>query len=158
MITAEDNDRVLVKTAILEHIEQLSYTVIDVADSTIVGATSILDLIVGKLLVPQVADFKKSLAVGILLFLGNSDLGQGDINSFVKIPELLVDSVGVVRMREGDLKMEASVVSKELTLMICSTGSAVASSSTQSKQRNMYQKAISKSHAVLYIPSRRMGV
>ncbi len=52
MITAEDDDGVLVETALLENIEKLADAVVNVADGTIVGPTSSLYLLFTEILIP----------------------------------------------------------------------------------------------------------
>ncbi len=96
MVAAKDDDGVLIQAALLEHIEQLADAVVDVAHGAIVGAAGALDLLVAELGVPQVADLEQALAVGVLLLLGDLDLGQIDVDPLVEIPVLLLDGVRVV--------------------------------------------------------------
>ncbi len=104
MITAEDDDGVLVETALLENIEKLADAVVNVADGTIVGPTSSLYLLFTEVLIPQVADLEKPLAVGVLLLLGDLDLGKVDVYTFVEVPVFLLNGVGVVGVGERDLE------------------------------------------------------
>lgn len=104
MVTAEDDNGVVVQPALLEHIEQLADAVVDVADGTIVGPLRPLDLLVAELVVPEVANFEEALAVRVLLLLGDPDLGEVDVDALVEIPVLLLDGVRIVGVRQGDLR------------------------------------------------------
>jgi len=100
MIAAEDHDGVFVEFTLLQDVEELTDAVVDVADGAVVGAPGPLDLLLRKVLVPQVADLEQPLAVWVLLLLGNLDLGQLDVDALVHVPELAVNGVGIVRVRE----------------------------------------------------------
>jgi hypothetical protein len=104
MVTAEDDDGVLVQTAPLEHVKELADAVVDVADSAIVRPPRPLDLLVAELGVPQVADLEQPLAVRVLLLLGDLDLGQLDVDALVQIPVLLFDGVRIVGVCQGNLR------------------------------------------------------
>ena len=106
MISREDYYRVLVQTALLENIQKLADAIIHVAASTIVGAACTLDLVVRKVLVPEITNLHKSLAVGVLLVFGNGNLGHVDVDALVAVPVLLLDGIGVVGMGERDLEWE----------------------------------------------------
>ena len=108
MITAEDNDGVLGKPALLQDLEEFANAVVDIADSTIVGPARALDLFVREVLVPQVADLEQSLAMGVLLVVRNpGDLWKIDLNIFVLIPVLLFNGVGIVGVSKRNLCMAA---------------------------------------------------
>lgn len=103
MVAAENHNSVFVEPALLQDTQKLADAVIHVTARAIVSPPSSLDLVVGELLVPHIRDLHQSLAVGILLLLGNLDLGQINIYIFVQIPVLVFSSVWVVRVCEGDL-------------------------------------------------------
>jgi hypothetical protein len=100
VVAAEDDNRVLVQLALLEHVEQLADAVVDVADGAIVGAACPLDLVIAELLIPEVADLHQALAVWVLLLLGDLDLGQVDVDALVQVPVLFLDGVRVVGVRQ----------------------------------------------------------
>jgi hypothetical protein len=110
VVAAEDDDGVVVQPAPLEHVEQLTDAVVDVADGAVVGTLGALDLLVAELIVPEVADLEQALAVRVLLLLGDLDLGQVDLDAFVEIPVLLLDGVRIVGVCQGDLFIAAAAV------------------------------------------------
>lgn len=73
VIAAEHHDSVLVKTALLQSAKKLANAIINVADCTIISPSSSLDLVISKILFPHIGDLHKSLAVRILLVLGDLD-------------------------------------------------------------------------------------
>jgi hypothetical protein len=103
MIAAEDNDGVVIEFASLQRVEELANAVIDIADSAVVRSTSLLDLLVIELNVPEVTDFEKALAVGILLFLRDLDLWELNVHALIHVPIFLFDGIWVVGVRQRDL-------------------------------------------------------
>jgi hypothetical protein len=103
MVAAKDDDGVFVEAAVLQHVEKFADAIVNVAHSAVVGSSRSLDLLLAKFVVPQVADFQQSFAVSVLLFLGNVDLGKLDVDPLVEVPVLLLDSVRVMGVREGNL-------------------------------------------------------
>lgn len=105
VVTAENNDGVLVQLALLECLQKLTYAVIDEAARSVVCSSRLLDLLIGEVLVPQIAHLEQSLAVRVLLLFGNLDLGQLNVDTLVAIPVLLLDSVGIMRVSERNLRI-----------------------------------------------------
>ena len=103
MVTTEDDNRIVIQPALLQHVQQPPDAVINVADGAIIRAPCPLDLLVAEILVPEIADFKESFAVRVLVFLCDLDLGQVNINTLVTIPVLLFNRVRVVGVCERDL-------------------------------------------------------
>jgi hypothetical protein len=103
MIAAEDDNGVIIQPAALEHVQQLADAVVDVADGAVIGAAGAADLLVAKVLIPQITNLEQPLRVRILFFFGDPDLGQLNLHPLVQVPVLLLDGVRVVRVREGDL-------------------------------------------------------
>lgn len=103
VVSREDDNGVVSKPSVLESLEQPADAVIDVAARSIVGALSALDLVIGEVLVPEIADLHQTLAVAILLVLGNTDLGQVNVHALVEIPVLLGDGVRVMGVGKRDL-------------------------------------------------------
>jgi hypothetical protein len=70
-------------------------------------------------LVPEVAHLEEALAVRVLLLLGNLDLGQVDVDAIVEVPVLLFDGVGVVGVRQGDLKGTVPMMPRPVSPTVC---------------------------------------
>ena len=102
VITAEDNDSIFIQTGVLQHLEQLADVGVDVRASGVVCTASILDVLLGHLLAPEVDTLQHTLGVGILLLMGDGPvLGHRDVNILVHVPVLLGHGVGVVRVGHG---------------------------------------------------------
>jgi hypothetical protein len=104
MIAAEDNDGVVIEFASLQRVEELANAVIDIADSAVVRSTSLLDLLIIELNVPEVTDLEKTLAVGVLLFLGDLDLWELNVHALIHVPIFLLDGIWVVGVRQRNLE------------------------------------------------------
>jgi hypothetical protein len=118
MIATENDDGVVIQTAVLEGLQQLANAVINVRDRTIVGPTSTLDLIRSEFLVPEIADFQEPLGVRVLLFLGDDDFGKLNLNILIQVPVLLLNRVWVMWVSKRDSQGERSSFSWELADMI----------------------------------------
>ena len=103
MVSREDDNGVVSKPSVLESLKQPADAVIDVAARSVVGALSALNLVIGEVLVPEIADLHQTLAVAILLVLGNTDLRQVNVHALVEIPVLLGDGVRVMGVGKRDL-------------------------------------------------------
>lgn len=102
MVTGEDDDGVLVQTALLQGLEQLANTVVDVADGAVVGTLGALDLVIGEVVVLEIDNVLQALTVRVELALGNADLGHVDVDTLVHVPVLLLNGVRVVRVSKRD--------------------------------------------------------
>lgn len=111
MVPAEDNDGIVIQPASLQCVQKPADAVIHVADSAIVCPPSPLNLLITELDVPEIADLKKALAVGVLLLLGYFHFGQLNVHTIVHVPVLLLDGVGVVGVRQGDLEYDVGSAS-----------------------------------------------
>ena len=104
VIATEHDDGVLIKPASFQGIEQFANAVIDKAHSTIVCSFCPLNLLVREVFIPDIRHFHQPLAMRVLLFFGDLDLGKVDVNSFIAIPVLLFDGIRIVRVCERDLE------------------------------------------------------
>jgi hypothetical protein len=111
MVSAKDDNRVVVYPAILEYLKKLPNAIVNIADRPIVGSSCFLDLFICEILIPQVTDFEETLAVRVLVLLGDPYFGQVYVHAFVQIPVLLLDGVRVMRVCEGNLKRSNPVSS-----------------------------------------------
>jgi hypothetical protein len=102
MIATENDDGVIIQTAVLEGLQQFANAVINVRDGTIVGSTSTLDLFRSEFLVPEIADFQEALGVRILLFLRDGDFGKLNLNILIHVPVLFLNGVWVMWVSERD--------------------------------------------------------
>lgn len=103
MVAAEDDDGVIGKLQVFQRLDERADVVVDEAAGAVVRPPRLLDLLVAKVLVPQVADLQETLAVWVLLLLGDLDLGQSDVYAFIPIPVLLGDGVRIMRVCQRDL-------------------------------------------------------
>lgn len=83
VVTAEDNDGVMVETALLQCRKNAPNAVVDVANSAIIRPSCAFDLVVGEVFIPKVAHLQKPLTVRILLLPRNPDLRQRDIYTLI---------------------------------------------------------------------------
>jgi len=58
MVSAEDDNSVVIETAPFQDVKQLANAIIDVADSAIVCAPRPLDLLIAEILIPEVANLE----------------------------------------------------------------------------------------------------
>lgn len=98
MVTGEEDDSIFVQAAVPERLEKLADAVVNIAYGSVVGTACPLDLLVREILVPKITNFEKPLAVGVLLVIGNPDLGHLNVDILVTVPVLLLNGVRVMGM------------------------------------------------------------
>lgn len=103
MIAAKNDDGVVVKAASPQRIKELPDAVINIANGSVIGSTGPLNLVLGKVCIPQVTNLQQPLAVGVLVFLGDLDLGQGNVYTLVEVPVLLLNIIRIVGVGKRDL-------------------------------------------------------
>jgi len=113
VVTTEDNDGVIIKSAILENIKELSNTIVYIADSAVISSPRTPNLLVTEILTPEIANLEQTFAVGVLLLFWNPDLGQVDIDPFIEVPIFLLDRVRIMRMCQGHLKTSATILGEK---------------------------------------------
>ena len=102
MVPAEDDNGILVQTAVLQRLKQLANVVVYVRDSPVVCSPCPLDLVWSEVLVPEVADLQQTLGVAILVLLRDGNVRQVNVHPLVQVPVLLLDGIWVVGVGEGD--------------------------------------------------------
>jgi len=110
MVTTENNDGVVAELALVQNIEQLANAVVDVRASTVVGTLGLLDLLGGEVIVLEVADVLQTLAVWVLVFLVDLNIGHVDVDILVHVPVLVFDGVRVMGVGERHGQGERSGV------------------------------------------------
>jgi hypothetical protein len=118
MIATENDDGVIIQTAVLESLQQLANAVVNVRDRTIVGSTSTLDLVRSEFLVPEIADLQEAFGVRVLLFLRDGDFRKLDLNIFIHVPVFLLNRVWIMWVGERDSQGERPSFSWKLANMI----------------------------------------
>lgn len=106
VVTAEDDNGVVGKLALLKNVKKLSNAVIDVRDGTVVSALGSLDLVRGEVVVLEIADVAETSAVRVLVFGLDVDFGEVDIHTLVHVPVLVLDGVRVVGVGQRDGQSE----------------------------------------------------
>ena len=118
MVAGENDNGVVVKTTVLEGLHELANVVVDIADRTVVSSLGPLDLLWSEIVVLEVHNVLETLAVGILLVLGNFDIRHVDVDILVHVPVLVLDGVRVVRVRERDGQAERTLVCRSAHVVV----------------------------------------
>ncbi|KAG9796072.1 choline-sulfatase, partial [Aureobasidium melanogenum] len=77
--------------------KQLTNAVIDIAHSTVVCPACAFDLLVSKVVALKLADVSETLAVRILFFWFEADIGKVNVHALVQVPILVLNGIRVVR-------------------------------------------------------------
>ncbi len=108
MIRREDDDRVLLHVTLFQNLEQFPDIVIHVAHSSKVSSTSASDSLVWDLCVFQTAHVQQPLTMRILLFPRYVHTWRGNVFTFIAVPVLPVNGIGVVWVGQGDCEAEGA--------------------------------------------------